>query len=459
MVKLRAMRPTRALLPDLTGTTAKDVVQLAEAQAVRYLRLQFTDILGVNKNVEIPASRLEKALAGDIVFDGSSIEGFVRTIESDMLLRPDLSTFRVFPWGPPDQRVGRLICDIVLPDGTPFPGDPRGVLRRQLARAAERGYTLHTGVEMEFFLFKLGPDGRVSTETHDVGSYFDLTPVDLGEDARRAVVDALEQMGFAVEAAHHEIAPGQHEIDLRSSDALRTADDVATLRFVVRHVAQRFGLHASFMPKPLFGHAGSGMHTHQSLVRDGVNAFHDPDGDFGLSDVAHQYVSGLLTHARALCAITNPLVNSYKRLGTGFEAPRHVSWSLKNRSPLVRVPSRRGPGTRVELRSPDPAANPYLALAGMLAAGLDGIEKRRPSREPVDANIAELSHRERRRLRIDELPGDLNEACDALAGDDVMRAALGDHVTRHYLAAKRQEWHEYGTQVSSWELSRYLGTY
>jgi glutamine synthetase len=452
-------RPTRALVPDFTGATAQDLVEFADAHNVRFLRLQFSDILGVNKNVEIPVSRLEKALAGDVLFDGSSIEGFVRTVESDMLLRPDLTTFRVFPWEASQQGVGRLICDIVLPDGTPFSGDPRGVLRRQLARAAERGYAMRTGVEVEFFLFKQREDGGPSTNTHDVGSYFDLTPVDLGEDARRAIVDALEQMGFAVEASHHEIAPGQHEIDLRSSDALRTADDVATLRFVVRHVARRFGLHASFMPKPLFAHAGSGMHTHQSLERSGTNAFDDPKGDFGLSSTAHQYIAGLLAHARALCAITNPLVNSYKRMVPGFEAPMHVSWSLKNRSPLVRVPARRGPGARVELRSPDPSANPYLALACMLAAGLDGIEQRLEPREPVDDHIADLSFRERRRLRIDDLPGDLHEACDALERDDVVRAALGDHVTRHYLAAKRQEWREYGTQVSSWELARYLGTY
>jgi glutamine synthetase len=452
-------RPPRALIPDLATATVKDVIDLAASSGVQFLRLQFTDILGVNKNVEIPATRLAKALSGDVLFDGSSIEGFVRTIESDMLLRPDLRTFRVFPWGDAGKRVGRLICDIVLPDGTPFAGDPRGVLRRQLDRAAERGFAMQTGVEVEFFLFKQGPDGRPSTDTHDVGSYFDLTPVDLGEDARRAIVDALEQMGFAVEASHHEVAPGQHEIDLRSSDALQTADDVATLRFVVRHVARQFGLHASFMPKPLFGHAGSGMHTHQSLARDGENAFHDPKGDFGLSKVAHQYIAGLLAHGEALCAITNPLVNSYKRLVPGFEAPMHASWSIKNRSPLVRVPMRRGSGTRVELRSPDPSANPYLALTAMLAAGLDGIEQGLEQREPVDGNIAELSHRERRRLRIDELPRDLNAACDALEHDDVLRAALGDHVSRHYLAAKREEWREYGTQVSSWELGRYLGTY
>lgn len=450
------MRQTRALIPDLSGATAKNIVELAETNGVRSIRLQFTDILGVSKNVEIPVTRLEKALAGDILFDGSSIEGFVRTVESDMLLRPDLTTFRVFPWGDAQQRVGRLICDIVLPDGTPFPGDPRGVLRRQLARAAERGFQMRTGVEIEFFLFKQGPDGRPSTDTNDAGSYFDLTPMDSGEQARREIVDALELMGFEVEAAHHEVAPGQHEIDLRSADALQTADDIATLRFVVRNVAQRSGLHASFMPKPLFGHAGSGMHTHQSLVHGDTNAFQDQKGDFGLSVVAHQYIAGLLLHARALCAITNPLVNSYKRMVPGFEAPMHASWSIKNRSPLVRVPTRRGAGTRVELRSPDSSANPYLALAVMLAAGLDGIEQQLDPREPVDANIGDLSFREQRRLRIDELPGDLHEACDALEGDAVVRAALGDHVTRQYLAAKRQEWREYGTQVSSWELERYL---
>jgi glutamine synthetase len=449
----------RAFPQDLSGATSADIVELAAAAGVRFLRLQFTDILGVNKNVEIPISRLEKALKGDVLFDGSSIEGFAREAEADMLLQPDVSTFRVFPWGEADQRVGRLICDIVHPDGTPFAGDPRGVLRRQLSAAGTMGYAVQTGVEVEFFLFKQAPDGGPSTTTHDVGSYFDLAPVDLGEEARRAIVGVLEQMGFAVEAAHHEVAPGQHEIALRGSDALRTADDIATLRFVTRRVAREWGLHASFMPKPLFEHAGSGMHTHQSLAREGVNAFHDPAGDFGLSAVAHGYIGGLLTHARAVCAITNPLVNSYKRLVPGFEAPMHVAWALKHRSPLVRVPARRGAGTRVELRCPDPSANPYLALAVMIGAGLEGVRGRHSSREPVEASINDLSFRERRRLRIDDLPRDLNEACDALEQDAVVRDVLGEHVTRHYLAAKRQEWQEYSMQVSSWELARYLGTY
>ncbi len=450
---------SRALLSDLRGVTAKDLLELTDRHRVRFVRLQFTDILGVNKNVEIPVSQLKKALAGDILFDGSSIEGFVRVEESDMLLRPELDTFRIFPWSDPQARVARLICDITTPEGEPFAGDPRLVLKRQVERAARLGYTMFAGMEAEFFMFRLGPDGTPSTTTHDVGSYFDLTPVDLGEEARRAIVDALEQMGFEIEASHHEVAHGQHEIDFRYADALTTADALATFRFVVRNVAQQFGLHASFMPKPIYGQNGSGMHTHQSLFKDGQNAFYDAKGEYELSSVAHHYIGGLLQHARGMCAITNPLVNSYKRLVPGFEAPVNVAWSMRNRSPLVRVPARRGAGTRAELRSPDPSANPYLALAVMLAAGLDGIETQASSREPVNENIWEMSFREKRRLRIDDLPHDLNEACDELEKDKEICAALGEHVTRHFLDAKRQEWREYVTQVSEWELAQYLGKY
>ena len=450
---------SRALLSDLRGVTAKDLMEITERHHVRFVRLQFTDILGVNKNVEIPTSQLRKALEGDILFDGSSIEGFVRVEESDMLLRPDLETFRIFPWSDPQARVARLICDITTPEGEPFAGDPRGVLKRQVARASAMGYTMYAGMEAEFFLFRLGPDGAPSTTTHDTGSYFDLGPVDLGEDARRAIVDALEQMGFEIEAAHHEVAHGQHEIDFRYADALTTADALATFRFVVRNVAQQFGMHASFMPKPIYGQNGSGMHTHQSLFTGGHNAFHDPKGAYELSPIAHHYIGGLLQHARGMSAITNPLVNSYKRLVPGFEAPVHVAWSMRNRSPLIRVPARRGTGTRVELRSPDPSANPYLALAVMLAAGLDGIETQASSREPVNENIWEMSFREKRRLRIDDLPHDLNEACDELEKDKEVCAALGEHVTRHFLDAKRQEWRDYVTQVSEWELEQYLAKY
>ena len=423
------------------------------------MRLQFTDIQGINKNVEIPASQFDKALSGDIMFDGSSIEGFVRIEESDMLLAPDLSTFQVFPWSDPESRICRVICDINPPDGQPFAGDPRGVLKRVLARAASSGFTMNAGMEAEFFLFRQNAEGEATTVTHDVGSYFDLAPADLGEEARRAMVDVLEQMGFEVEAAHHEVAHGQHEIDFRYADALKTADNIATFRFVVKQVAQQFGLVASFMPKPIFGQNGSGMHTHQSLFRDGENAFWDAKAQWELSPVALHYVGGLLRHARGMCAITNPLVNSYKRLVPGYEAPVNVAWSMRNRSPLIRVPERRGLGTRVELRMPDPAANPYLALAVMLAGGLDGVETSADYREPVNENIWEMSFRERRRLRIDDLPHDLNEALDELERDDVVRAALGEHIARHFVEAKRQEWREYITQVSPWELETYLAKY
>ncbi|HEX3158912.1 MAG TPA: type I glutamate--ammonia ligase [Gemmatimonadaceae bacterium] len=449
----------RSPLPDLSGAFAQDILALAEENDVRFLRLQFTDILGVNKNVEVPASQFQKALAGDIIFDGSSIEGFVRVEESDMLLAPDLSTFQIIPWSEAGSRVARLICDINRPDGTPFSGDPRQVLKRQIARAAEQGFVMAAGMEAEFFLFRRGPDGEPTTATHDVGGYFDLAPVDMGEEARRAIIDVLERMGFEVEAAHHEVAHGQHEIGFRYADALRTADNIATFRFVVRHVARQFGMHASFMPKPIFGQNGSGMHTHQSLFRGGENAFWDESAQWQLSKVALHYIGGLLRHARGFCAVTNPLVNSYKRLVPGFEAPVNVAWSMRNRSPLVRVPERRGPGTRVELRMPDPSANPYLALAVQLAAGLDGVETEADWREPVNENIREMSYRERRRLRIDDLPHNLAEACDELEKNRVIQDALGEHVTEHFLAAKRQEWQEYITQVTQWELDNYLAKY
>ena len=450
---------SRSLTPDVHGATAKDILDVARKLNVRSMRLQFTDILGVNKNVEIPASQFAKAVAGDIMFDGSSIEGFVRIEESDMLLAPDLETFRIFPWGPADARVARLICDINRPSGDPFPGDPRGVLKRQIARARDMGFVMNAGMEAEFFLFRPAPGGGASTATHDVGSYFDLAPADLGEDARRAMVDLLEQMGFEVEASHHEVAHAQHEIDFRYADALVTADNIATFRFVVKHVAHQFGLIASFMPKPIFGQNGSGMHTHQSLFRGKDNAFWDRKAQWELSKVALHYIGGLLQHARGMCAITNPLVNSYKRLVPGFEAPVNVAWSMRNRSPLIRVPERRGAGTRVERRSPDPSANPYLALAVMLAAGLEGIAAKADWREPVNENIWEMSHRERRRLRIDDLPHDLEEALGDLEKDPVITAALGEHVTRHFLEAKHQEWRDYITQVTDWELENYLLKY
>jgi glutamine synthetase len=429
--------------PDRPVSTSREILEFADRENVRFLRLQFTDILGVNKNVEVPRSQFEKAFAGDIMFDGSSIEGFVRIEESDMLLVPDLSTFRILPWGDIGSRVARVICDINTPAGEPFAGDPRGVLKRQIARAAAMGYRMNAGMEAEFFLFKPAREGEAETVTHDVGGYFDLAPADLGEDARRSMVDVLERMGFEVEAAHHEVANGQHEIDFRYAEALETADNIVTFRHVVRQVAHSFGLTASFMPKPVYGQNGSGMHTHQSLFRGAENAFWDAGREWELSPVCLHYIGGLLRHARALCAITNPLVNSYKRLVPGYEAPVNVAWSMQSRSPMIRIPARRGIGTRVELRTPDPAANPYLALAAMLAAGLDGIETGADHREPVNVNVGEMSYRERRRLRIDDLPHNLDEACDELEKNEVITTALGPHIT----------------QVSPWELDSYLAKY
>ncbi|HEX6940870.1 MAG TPA: type I glutamate--ammonia ligase [Longimicrobiales bacterium] len=442
-----------------TGASASDLLELLRKAEIRFLRLQFTDITGIIKNVEVPQSQFEKALAGDILFDGSSIEGFVRIEESDMILKPDLDTFAIFPWGDPYNRVARLICDVHTADGKPFEGDPRYVLKRQIAAAAQLGYTMMAGVEAEFFLFHRSPDGSPTRITHDSGGYFDLTPVDLGEVARRDVVNILELMGFEVEASHHEVAPGQHEIDFRYEDALSTADNLATFRFVVRNVALQHGLHATFMPKPIYGRAGSGLHTHQSLFQEGRNAFYDPAAPDQISDVMRWYVAGLLAHARGFCAITNPLVNSYKRLVPGYEAPVHVAWSHRNRSPLVRVPARRGKGTRLELRMPDPSANPYLALAVQLGAGLDGIREQMQPPDPVDKNIFELTVRERRHYRIQELPGDLGEALALMKKDPVVRHILGDHVFDYFIAAKEREWQEYTAHVHEWEIERYLATY
>ncbi len=445
---------------DLSGATRDDLLALAERFGVGFLRLQFTDILGVNKNVEVPQSQFAKALDGEIIFDGSSIEGFVRIEESDMLLKPDLATFRILPFGDEGGHVARVLCDIHTPDGEPFDGCPRTALKRQLERARALGFSMMAGCEAEFFLFELGEGGIPSTNTHDDASYFDLGPVDKGEEIRRVIIQQLVRMGFEVEAAHHEVARGQHEIDFRYADALTTADNLATFRFVVRNVAARFGYMASFMPKPIEGINGSGMHTHQSLFRGpGDNAFYDPKAEHQLSAVALSYIEGLLQHARGFCAITNPLINSYKRLVPGYEAPINVAWSMRNRSPLVRIPDRRGTGTRCELRMPDPSANPYLALAVQLASGLDGVQRKLEVREPVSRNIFTMSYRDRRKYRIDELPRDLHEALEQLEKDDVVKAALGPHLTERFLDAKRKEVEEFNRHVSSWEIERYLGSY
>jgi glutamine synthetase len=442
-----------------TGLTKAEILALAEREKVKFLRLQFTDILGTIKNVEIPNRQFAQALDGQVMFDGSSIEGFVRIEESDMYLRPDLSTFCIFPWsGPTGEKVARLICDIYNPDETPFVGCPRTTLKKVIAMADRMGVQMKAGPEAEFFLFQTR-NGRPTTESHDAASYFDLSPVDQGEDVRREIVLALEAMGLLVDAAHHEVAPGQHEIDLRYDHALTAADNISTLRFAVKNVAIRNGLHATFMPKPIYGINGSGMHTHMSLFSGGQNVFFDASAPMQLSRTCLNFMGGILRHAKGFCAITNPLVNSYKRLVPGFEAPTSVAWSEKNRSPLVRVPAARGAATRIELRMPDPACNPYLALAVMLRAGLDGIEKNMDPGPPINKNIFTMSHRERRHLRIDDLPGNLSEALDELEKDDLVRDTLGDHLFEHFVAAKREEWHDYIRHISPWEIDRYLGGY
>jgi glutamine synthetase len=440
----------------LSGASKADVLKLTRDFGVDFLRLQFTDILGINKNVEVPGSQFEKALDGEIMFDGSSIEGFVRIEESDMLLKPDLDTFRILPYEDQGGRVARLLCDIYRPDEQPFEGCPRLTLKRQIEHGRRLGYSMMAGCEVEFFLFERDAVGGFTTQTHDDGSYFDLTPLDRGEEIRRVIVHDLEQMGFEVEAAHHEVAPGQHEVDFKYADALTTADNIATFRFIVRNVANRMGFFASFMPKPIQGQNGSGMHTHQSLFKGKENAFFDPKAENGLSKVALSYIEGLLEHARGFCAITNPLINSYKRLVPGYEAPVNVAWSMRNRSPLVRIPDRRGIGTRCELRMPDPAANPYLSLTVQLAAGLDGVERKLEAREPVNRNIFTMSFRDRRKYQIDELPRDLHEALDRFEKDDVIKAALGEHLTERFLEAKREEVTRYNTQVTPWEIQEYL---
>lgn len=439
---------------------AEDVILVARDEGVRFVRLQFTDIFGIPKNVAIPVDQLEKALAGELMFDGSSIEGFVRIEESDMYLRPDPNTFTVLPWRSSEEGVvARLICDIYNPDGTPFEGDPRYVLRRVAERAKQKGYTMYAGPEAEFFLFHIDNEGKPTTDTHDSAGYFDLAPVDLGEEARRDIVITLEKLGFEIEASHHEVAPGQHEIDFKYSDALDTADKIMTFKTVVRVIAQQHGLHGTFMPKPVFGINGSGMHTNLSLAKNGDNAFYDPDGPLQLSQVAYNFMGGVMKHIKAITAIANPTVNSYKRLVPGYEAPVYIAWSCRNRSPLVRVPAKRGMSTRIELRSPDPSCNPYLALAVCLHAGLEGIEKGIEPPPPCDQNIYEMSEAERREKGIDTLPGSLEAAIQELEQDPVIREALGEHIFNRFVTAKTIEWNRYRTMVHPWELEEYLSKF
>lgn len=435
------------------------ILRHAREEGVKFIRLQFTDIPGVLKNMAITIEQLEKALNDELMFDGSSIEGFVRIEESDMYFRPDPNTFIVFPWQPRDGTVARLICDVYNPNGTPFIGDPRYALKRVLAEAAEMGFVCNAGPELEFFLFHLDDKGRPTTITHDQAGYFDLSPVDLGEEARRDVVLTLEKMGFEIEASHHEVAPGQHEIDFKYSNALDVADKIMTFKMVVRSIAQRHGLHATFMAKPIFGINGSGMHTNLSLEKDGVNAFYDPKGPLQLSETAYHFIGGIMKHIKAITAVANPTVNSYKRLVPDYEAPVYIAWSCRNRSPLIRIPAKRGPSTRIELRSPDPSCNPYLALAATIKAGLDGIRNRIQPPPPVDKNIYQLSPAERANLSIDCLPGSLAEALKELAKDEVVKEALGPHIFEKFMEAKSKEWNEYRIRVHQWEIDTYLTKY
>lgn len=427
---------------------------------VKLVRLQFSDILGNVKNVAIPVEQLESALAGRVMFDGSSIEGFVRIEESDMFLHPDLSTFCLFPWkSRAEGAEARLICDVYNPDGTPFAGCPRGTLRRVMDKAAALGFTMYAGPEAEFFLFERDANGEPTTTPHDQGSYFDLMPVDMGEEARRDMVVALEGMGFEIERSQHEAAPGQHEIDFRYADALKAADMVSTFRIVVRTIAMKHGLHATFMPKPVQGINGSGMHTNISLFRGDKNAFFDPDAEEGLSQEARWFLGGLIRHAKGITAITNPIVNSYKRLVPGYEAPVYIAWSAANRSPLIRVPAPRGLGTRLELRSPDPSCNPYLAMAVIFAAGLDGIANRINPPAAVNRNIFHMTVEERLAEGVDSLPGSLEAALIELERDRVVCDALGEHVLAHFMTAKQIEWDIYRSQVHKWETEQYLNVF
>jgi len=435
-----------------------EMLERLEKDNVKFLRLQFTDVLGMPKNVAIPVKQAEKALTEGIGFDGSSIEGFVRIEESDMILKPDPRTYSILPWRPRANAVARFICDVYKPNGKPFEGDPRYVLRKAMEDAAKDGYVFNTGPELEFFLFKMA-DGKPSTLFQDVGGYFDLAPTDLAEDVRRDIILALTEMGFEIEASHHEVAESQHEIDFKYSDALQTADNVITFKYAVKTMALMNGLHATFMAKPIFGINGSGMHINCSLSRDGRNAFFDPAEPLQLSKVCMYFIGGLLRHVKAITRVANPTINSYKRLVPGYEAPCYISWSAGNRSALIRVPAPRGNSTRIEFRSPDPTCNPYLAFAAMLAAGMEGVRNRILPPASTDTNIFHMSAEEREKAGIETLPANLYDAQQALLADDVICRALGDHVVNALTTIAAVEWDAFRTAVHPWEIERYLPTY
>jgi glutamine synthetase len=440
----------------MASLNKKDVLGMSREKNVRFIRLWFTDILGFLKSFAITIRELERALEDGMGFDGSSIAGFARIDESDMVAMPDPTTFKIFPWRANEQVVGVMFCDILEPNGRPYQGDPRWVLKKNLKEAADMGYTFYVGPELEYFYFQRSTG---KPETLDAGGYFDLTPLDVASNLRKQTVMILEDIGIPVEYSHHEVAPSQHEIDLRYTDALTMADSTMIYRLVVKEVALKNGVYASFMPKPIFGVNGSGMHTHQSLFKGGKNAFFDPKDEYHLSKIARHYIAGLLKHAKEITLVTNQWVNSYKRLVPGYEAPIYLSWALRNRSDLVRIPTYK-PGreyaTRVEYRSPDPACNPYFAFSVMLAAGLEGIKKKYPLRDPVERNVYEMSLEERKERGIDSLPGDLYEAIQITEKSDLVKRALGDHVFHKFIENKKIEWERYRAQVTDYELKQYF---
>ncbi|ODJ60189.1 type I glutamate--ammonia ligase [Brochothrix thermosphacta] len=440
--------------------TKEDLLAIAETEHVKFVRLQFTDVNGTIKNVEVPASQLDKALSNKMMFDGSSIDGFTRIEESDMLLYPDFNTWVIFPWTAEKGKVARLICDVYTPNLQPFTGDPRMNLKRVLKEMEAEGFTsFNLGPEPEFFLFKLDENGKPTLELNDNAGYFDLAPTDLGENCRRDIVLELESMGFEIEASHHEVASGQHEIDWKYADAVSACDNIQTFKLVVKTIARKHGLHATFMPKPIYGINGSGMHFNMSLFNEKGNAFYDENGKDGLSELAYHFIAGILRHAKGYTAVTNPTVNSYKRLVPGYEAPSYIAWSSSNRSPLVRIPSSRGLSTRVELRSVDPSANPYLSMAVVLRAGLDGIKRKLEVPAPIDRNIYSMTASELEENGIDQLPSDLSRALEALSKDQTIIDGLGEHIYANFLELKNLEWDSYRTTVHAWEQEQYLELY
>jgi glutamine synthetase len=441
--------------------TRDEILKIIEEKNVNFFRLQFVDIFGFMKNVAIPRSQIEKALDGQMMFDGSSIDGFVRINESDMYLKPDYETFVILPWRESKGiNAARIICDVYKSDGTPFLGCPRVNLKRVLAEAREMGFTMNVGTECEFFLFQKDESGKMTTETNDVAGYFDVDPDDTGINCRREIIETLEAMGFEIEASHHEVAEGQHEINFKYADALTAADNTVTFKWVVRSIAAKHGFHATFMPKPVFGINGSGMHTNQSLFNlDGTNAFFDESGPLKLSETAYHYIAGIIKNARGFAAVTNPLVNSYKRLVPGYEAPVYVAWSASNRSALVRIPAARGMSTRTEVRCPDPTCNPYLAFAMMLNSGLDGVKNKYEAPGSVDLDIFKMTPEEKVAAGIDSLPANLKEAIDALKENSIAEATLGKHIFEKYVEGKEKEWDDYRTCVTDWEINNYIKNY